>query len=647
MENSAAACRTSPIPAGLTFVSASTSHGSITNIGNNLAGNLGTLASGVTATITINVTANAATSGTVTNTATVTSNERELNNANNTDSEPTTIVPVVDLTITKTDSPDPVNAGATLTYTLLITNNGPSGATGVSVTDTLPAEVTFVSAVPSQGTVSHAAGVVSANLGSLADGGQATIVVTVAVAASSQGTITNTANVTASQTETNPANNRAIQPTTVTPVVDLTISKADDIDPVFANGTLTYTLFVTNNGPSTATGVIVTDPLPAGITFTSGSATQGSITAAGQNITASLGTLVSGATATITVITHVLPTTVGLLTNTATVSASETETNPANNADTETTLVNPLVDVLITKADSPDPVVAGQTLTYTLVVTNNGPSTATGVTVNDPLPANLTFVSGSSSRGTVSQSNGTVTANVGTLASGASATITLVGTVSPTARGSLSNTATVTVTETDSNPANNTDTEPTTIIASTDLAVIKTDTPDPVLAGSQLTYTIRITNNGPSTATGVTLSDPLPAGVTFVSAVPSQGTASNAAGNVTANLGTLASGATSTVIVIVTVAGTTLGPLENEATVTGNEPDPDPNNNKSKIPTTVTPVVDVAITKNDSPDPVNAGGVLTYSMTVTNNGGRLATGCGRTPTTAKREPFTGYITIIK
>ncbi len=118
-----------------------------------------------------------------------------------------------DLAITKTDSPDPVTAGSNLTYTITVTNNGPFDATGVTMTDPLPAEVTFVSATPSQGTCSESAGTVTCVLGSLANGTNATvgIVVTPPV----PGTITDTATVTGDQSDPNPANNTATETTAV------------------------------------------------------------------------------------------------------------------------------------------------------------------------------------------------------------------------------------------------------------------------------------------------------------------------------------------------------------------------------------------------------------------------------------------------
>jgi uncharacterized repeat protein (TIGR01451 family) len=241
-------------------------------------------------------------------------------------------------------------------------------------------------------------------------------------------------------------------------------------------------------------------------------------------------------------------------------------------------------DLSVTKADSPDPVFVGQTLTYTVNVANaSGNADATGVTVTDSLPAGTTFVSASPSQGNCSQATGTVTCNLGTLTSGSGATVTI--RVTPTQAGSVVNTATVHGDQNDPNTSNNSATATTTVIAASDLAVTKTDAPDPAAVGNPVTYTLTATNNGPSPATGVTVTDTLPAGVTFNSATPSQGSCSQAAGVVNCNLGSLANHASATITIRVTPGQP--GTIVNGATVSGNENDPDPSNNSATATTQV------------------------------------------------------------
>jgi len=252
-----------------------------------------------------------------------------------------------------------------------------------------------------------------------------------------------------------------------------------------------------------------------------------------------------------------------------------------------TVLINtskpPTADLAISKADSPDPVTVGNNLTYTITVTNNGPATATGVNVSDTLPAGETFVSVVPSQGSCTGTS-TISCALGSLANASLATVTLV--VTPTQTGGISNTASVAANEFDPNLNNNSDTQVTTVNAapSADLSITKSDSPDPVTVGNNLTYTITVKNNGPSGATGVTITDSLPATVTFVSATPSQGTCTGTA-TVTCGLGSLTNGSSATVTIVVTP--TQAGSLSNTATVAGNEADPNTNNNSATEPTTV------------------------------------------------------------
>ena len=611
---------TDTLPAGTTFVSATSNLGTVTELGGVVTGNVGTMTNAQTATITIIVGISAAQTTSITNTATVTASELDTDTTNNSSSTATAVNTETDLSIVKTDGPDPVASGGTLTYTLVVTNTGPSNATGVTVTDVLPVGVTFVSANSTQGTATNASGTITGAIGNLASGASATVTITATIDPSTVGPISNTATVTGNETDTDSSDNTSTTTTAVTRSVDVGITKTDSSDPVLAGAQVTYTILVTNSGPSTATNVTVTDVLPAGLTFVSASSTQGTATNASGTVTGAIGTLAPAATATITIVASVGGGATGSITNTATVTSTETDTNSANNSASQSTTITPSINLGITKTDLADPVVAGNNVTYTITVTNTGPSAATGVTVTDVLPANLTFVSATPSQGTATNASGTITGAIGNLASGANATITVVATVAGNFSGTLTNTATVTGTETDSDTTNNSATQTTTVNKQVDLRVTHTDSPDPVVAGNQLTYTIVVTNDGPSQATGVSVTDVLPTGLTFVSGTATQGTVANASGTVTGALGTINSGASVTMTVIATVAATVRTSLSNTATVTATETEVNTANNTATTTTAVSASIDLAIAKTDSADPAGAGGSLSYTIVVTNNG---------------------------
>ncbi|HEV7505145.1 MAG TPA: Calx-beta domain-containing protein [Thermoanaerobaculia bacterium] len=425
---------------------------------------------------------------------------------------------------------------------------------------------------------------------------------------------------------------------------DLSVTKVDTPDPVPAGDDLTYTITVTNAGPNSAASVSLIDTLPAGTTFVSlsspvgWSCTSPSVGSGGTVSCSSPSLAVGSAVFTLAVaVAQSIPAGT-VFSNTATASTVTPDSNPGNESGTAMTTVVDAADLSVAKVDTPDPVTAGNNLTYTITVTNVGPSSAASVSLGDTLPAGTTFVSLSSPSGWTCTkppvgSGGTVSCSNPSLAV-ASAVFTLTVMVDPlTPSGTiLTNTATASSTTADPNPGNESGTATTTVAtlaASADLSVTKVDTPDPVTAGANLTYTITVTNAGPNWAASVSLSDTLPVGTTFVSlsspagwscTTPSVGSG----GTVSCSNASLALGVA---IFTLTVAVDPLTPngtvLTNTAAASSSTTDPNPGNESDSTTTTViaiTASADLSVTKVDTPDPVPAGGNLTYTMTVTNAG---------------------------
>jgi len=289
---------------------------------------------------------------------------------------------------------------------------------------------------------------------------------------------------------------------------------------------------VTNNGPDSATNVGVSDLLPAGLTFVSATPSQGTY----DPVTGlwTIGTITTAAPQTLAIQAQVASS--APQTNTATITqADQFDPDTANNSASVTVAASQPSDLAVAKSvDNPAPNV-GDTVTFTVTVTNNGPTAATNVTATDILPAGLTFVSAAPSQGTYVPATGVWT--IGSIANLSSASLALAATVvSPAAQ---TNTAAITqADQSDPNVANNS-ASATVTPQQADLAITKTvDNATPGV-GSTVTFTVTVSNSGPSTATNVTLADLLPAGLTFVSATPSQGTYVPATGVWTA--GTIAS----------------------------------------------------------------------------------------------------------
>jgi uncharacterized repeat protein (TIGR01451 family) len=368
------------------------------------------------------------------------------------------------------------------------------------------------------------------------------------------------------------------------PGSDLALGMTALPEPVIIGSFLTYTISVTNNGPSLANNVVVSHVLPPNAVFVSATLSQGGYSQSGGVVTCNLGPMSSKGTATINVV--VLPATPGFVSSSASVSSEQPDFNPDNNTVTVFSHVNPpTADLLVGLVGAPDPNVVGGLLTYTATVTNNGPSSASGVVLTNVLPSSVIIRSALVSQGSVNILGNIVLCNLGGLTNGGVATATIQ--VTPTASGLLTATATAAGNQFDPITTNNIAVATTSIGAAADLALSVIDTPDPVVAQSNLTYQISVTNFGPSTATSVVLNHSLPVSATVVSMTTSQGSISQSGNTVSANLGTLTNGQSALVTIV--VIPNLNGPFVATAVVSGAQADPFTGNNSVTVSTQVAP----------------------------------------------------------
>jgi uncharacterized repeat protein (TIGR01451 family) len=494
----------------------------------------------------------------------------------------TSIRELADLVVQKT-GPGSVDAAAPLAYTITVRNDGPSDAIDVVVSDTFPGDLVFDSATagvtPSGGVLTWPA------IGTLEAGESATFTVyaTAPANAPPSGDVTNVAAAASDTDDPDPANNRASQTTTVVELTDLGVTKSASANTVTAGTPLTYTLTATNDGPSDASGVTVSDVLPTELIHVSDTPSQGSFSPATGSWT--VGVLGAGQSATLNVVTNVDPGASGEVVNAVSISGNETDRNPANDAASVSTAVVRSADLSVTKTDSPDPVAAGGTLTYVVQVTNGGPSSATAVRATESLPGGVTVTSTNATQG--GYDGGTAVWTVGSLDPGATATLTLAVAVDPSASGPLVNSVTVDGTEPDPDGSDDTANTSTSVAQRTDLAVTVADSPDPVAPGGTLDYRIQVVNGGPSDASGVSVSVSLSGDVTYASDAATQGSYASDTGSW--SVGSLASGASATLDLSVTVDAGAAGPILVSATVSGSETDPEGSNDSAAGSTTVLP----------------------------------------------------------
>ncbi len=605
------------LPTNVTFVSASSEGTNDLDLGTVVWPTLPTLDAGAFTNFTITVTAPL--SGVLTNTVSSTADTLDLVPSDNDGSNGkvvTTVLQSADVKTTKSGATT-VFATSNLTYTITVTNLGPNSATNVIVSDPFPTNATFVSA-SSGGTNSNGT-VIWPTMTNFVAGFTTNFTVTVAAPAS--GSLTNIALSTATSIDPNAANNdgtadNARVVTAVRAIADVMATKTGPAT-VAATSNLTYTITVTNLGPGAATNVVAGDLLPTNVTFVS--ASGGGAYADGEVTWPAIATLNVGATTNFTV--TVTAPAAGVLTNIASSTATTIDPNLSNNDGTSTnafvaTTVLQMADVMTTKI-GPASVYGTSNLTYTITVTNLGPNDATNVIVSDLLPTNVTFVSASSG-GT--NGSGVVTwPTMSNCAVGFTTNFTV--TVTAPTGGSFTNAVSSSATTTDPDGSNNNGSASnakviTSVTPVSDLKVTKTGAAS-VVAGSNLTYTITVTNLGPNNATNVLVTDTLPTNTTFVSA---SGGGSYSAGVVT--WPALTNVTTTNFTVTITAPGS--GSLTNSANCTSTTFDPDASNNdgsasNARVITTVTPSADVVTTK-IGPTSATGNSNITYTITVTNHG---------------------------
>ncbi len=551
--------------------------------------------------------------------------------------------PSADLAVTKT-GPASATASSNVTYTINVLNLGPENAVAASLSDPIPAGMTFVSlGAPAGWTCTTPAvgsgGTVSCTNPLFAAGSNVGFSVTFAIPPGTPpGTFfTNIATVSSQTFDVNDENNSATATTLVSGATSADLFATKTGPAVISPGqNIVYTIPTGNTGPDPATGVSLSDTLPGNTTFVSLASAAGwtcttPAVGSGGTVTCTIPTLATGASGTFTLTVNVpgaTPFGTDYL-NSATISSTTSDPTPENNTGVAgTTVVAPAPDLSIAKSHSGN-ATQGQTgFPYTLTVTNVGTGPTSGTTtVQDILPAGLaaTAIGGSGWNCTL----GTLTCDrADALAPSASyPVITLTVNVAANAPPAVVNTATV-ANASDGDPSNNTATDPTNIVpVAPDLAIAKTHSGNATQGQTGFVYTITVQNVGNAPTSGlVTVSDTLPTGLTATGVTGSGWSCSGGATPTCTRSDALAASASYPPITLtVNVAANAPANITNTATVSGGG-DTNAANNTASDPTLVAPAAggaDLAIAKAHVGN-ARAGQVgFVYTITV-NNAGTIA-----------------------
>ena len=531
--------------------------------------------------------------GTFINEASVSGNEYDWDLKNNNDSAGINVNPSADLAVEILVNDTNPKFNSLVKWTLRVTNNGPDEATGVVVCDLLSKDLIYLS---STGNYDVKSGLW--NIGTLERGKSVSIDIVTLV--NKTGKIANDASVSGKEYDWNLTNNYDNQSIDVEVCADLAIEKlVNDTNPKF-NSLVEWTLRVTNNGPDTATGVVVCDILPEGLISIDKS----------FNGTWNVGKLFNNQTKELTIICLVNKT--GKLVNIADIAGNEYDCNLTNNIVNKSIEVAQSADLFVKKYvnnTSPD---FGEIIKWSVVVSNNGPDIATNVQVNDLLDDGLIFVKSGSTKGNYDVKSGIWT--IDSLAPETDETLNIYCKVNKI--GKILNFVSVNSTQYDWNESNNHDNESVNAVKIADLSVIKLINNSNPNYNDLIKWTIIVSNNGPNMATGVIVNDLLPKSVEYISSYLSKGFYNPVNG--IWDVGNLNAGEKLQLNIVSKIVKT--GDITNVVNVKGNEKDSNLTNNHFKKSVHVKPAADLSIEKSVSKQEVNINDLIEYVIEITNNG---------------------------
>ncbi len=560
-------------------------------------------------------------SGIFTDTAFLTTTSRDTVAENNNPAPIVVEVIAADVGIMKT-GPTRALPGETIQYVLAYGNAGTITATDVVITDLLHSQLLTPVVTFSGPTITPRPGQNFVwDVEPLPPGAQGRITITAVVNLDYRGTVENQAAISTTAPQADRSDDISALISTAVLIPDLVLEKSGPAA-VLPGMDITYVITFSNLGNEIASGVIITDLVPAAVENLA-------VLSAGAVITQSVGSayvwdvsdIAPDSGGIITITGSVSPAFRGVLANTASIATELPDNDPQNNTSTLETFVS-IADLAVTKT-GPAMALAGARITYTLGIANPDNAPASGVVVTDTLPTALLDV-------TVTASVPGVTARPGTafvwdvpdLAPGARITLTVAGRVAPTYRGTLSNQAAVATVSPEASVANNTSALVETFVSMSDVTVEKTG-PASVMSGGRVTYTLEYRNVDNGIATGVVLTDVLPSALVSATVDYAGPTLTPRPGvPFVWDVADLAPGAGGVVTITALVRSDAAGPIVNTASIAATGELNTANNTSAPVQTQIL-VPDVTLQKS-GPAAVETGGSITYRLAFSNVGAATA-----------------------
>ena len=597
---------------------------------------VGTLTPGQSYSVHVTSGTNASSCATYPNTATASATNQTSGSVQ---ASASTTVQCPNVKVVKTADHALVNAGDPIGFTVVVSNSSATGtgtATNVTLSDPLPAGTGINWSIDTQDgsacSISGSVGgqTVNCSIGTLAPGASYTFHVTSATQFASCAPYANTASVSVGNENGGPFTGSDVS-TVQCP--GLHILKTADATPVSTGTPIGFHVTVSNSGPGTADNVTVDDPLPAGsgVDWMIASDPAHHCTIVGgvgnQDLQCSLGNMVANATYTVAISSTTNASSAGTYPNTAYASASNAPT-----VHSSATIVVLAPNVMLAKSADNGTVNAGDPIGFTITITNPGTSstvgTATTVNISDPLPSgtgvNWSIDTQSGSACTVnSTAPQTLSCTLTNFAPGAGYTVHITSTTVFASCAVYDNHATGTA----GNENGTLMAHASTTVQCPSLGITKKADATPVSTGTDIGFTVTVSNGGPGTANGVMISDPLPTGSGIswsIDVQPAQGSCSIVGANVTCSLGSMTSGQSLHFHVTSHTDATSAGTYPNTATVSASNA---PSSQASATIVVLAPNVHVAKAADNAV--VNAGADIGFTVTITNPGTAADTGTAK------------------